>query len=179
MEKTNIIVFGTGGIGGYFGGKISNFKKHNLHITFIARGEHLAAIKKSGLLLSCSNGEYERCRPELATDNIKEAPTPDIILLAVKSYDLNAALNQISSVVKKDTIILPLMNGLDIYQRIRRKIKTAIVLPSCVYMTAFVEKPGVIVHRQGWSGRLGQTMCWITRGTILLKPGCDTTSFSR
>lgn len=149
MEKSNIIVFGTGGIGGFFGSQISNSKKEKVHITFVARGEHLKAIKKNGLMLSCYDGEYKTCHPDFATDNIKEAPLPDIILLAVKSYDLDVALSQISEVIRKDTIILPLMNGIDIYKRIRKKIRGGIVIPSCVYMTSFIEKPGLIVHRPG------------------------------
>ena len=155
MKATNnIAVIGLGGVGGYFGGKIAyNIEKNNnkdYQTYFIARDDHLKSIKEKGLILMDSNGNTLICRPQLAIDNFNELPEqPAIIMLAVKSYDLESTLDQIHSKVTKNTIILPLLNGIDIYERIRIKIKSGIILPSCVYISSHIEKPGVILHGAG------------------------------
>jgi 2-dehydropantoate 2-reductase len=115
----------------------------------VARGKHLKAIKENGLILNTADQDTIICRPQLAVENLNEIPPVEVILLAVKSYDLEQVLDQIHSRITKSTIILPLLNGIDIYERIRRKIKSGIVLPSCVYISSHIEKPGTVTHRVG------------------------------
>ena len=76
----NIVVFGTGGVGGYFGAKLY---KAGFKVTFIARGKQLAAIKKNGLQIKSVNGGFT-IYPEV-TDAINSLTSPDLILLGVKS----------------------------------------------------------------------------------------------
>ncbi len=110
----------------------------------------LKSIKEKGLILKSSNGNTIICNPQLAIDNfIDLSEKAEMIILAVKSYDLESTLDQINSKVTNNTIILPLLNGIDIYERIRTKIKSGIVFPSCVYVSSHIEKPGVIVHGSG------------------------------
>jgi 2-dehydropantoate 2-reductase len=152
-SKKNILVIGIGGVGGYFGGKIAwnieKSKNTDYQVNFIARGEHLKAIQEKGLILNKADNETITCRPHLAIDNIYDIQQFDIIILAIKSYDLEPVMDQISSRINKNTIILPLLNGVDIYERIRQKITSGLVLPSCVYISSHIEKPGVITHRIG------------------------------
>jgi 2-dehydropantoate 2-reductase len=149
----NIAVIGIGGVGGYFGGKIANaIEKSNnndYNLYFIARGNHLKVIKKNGLILNTSSQKGLICRPTLATDNFNEIPQPDIVILAVKSYDLESTLNKISSKITENTIVLPLLNGVDIYERIRKKIKNGIILPSCVYVISHIEETGIVTQNGG------------------------------
>ena len=144
----NICIFGIGGIGGVFGGKIANniFKTNDSEhkVYFIARGEHLKKIKKDGLILNLPSKKGLVCIPQDAEDSILNIPTPDLCFLCVKGYDLDNALEEISKNVKKDTIIIPLLNGVDIYERIRKKLKDCTVLPSCVYIGAHIEKHGEV-----------------------------------
>ena len=148
--KMNISVIGTGGVGGYFGGKLCALQETNpgIKVSFLARGEHLAAIKQNGLLLR-TGGTAAVCKPYLAADNIEEMPQPDIILLCVKSYSLNDVLEKLKLKVNNNTVILPLLNGVDIYERVRNVIKAGIVLPSCVYIGTHIESPGVIAQKGG------------------------------
>ena len=116
----NIAVIGTGGVGGYFGAKLASLAESGsgLHVSFIARGMHLRVIQKNGLLVDSDEGKIV-CMPSLATDDMGALPQPDLCLVCVKGYDLSAALVHLAPVVSEKTVIIPLMNGVDIYERIR------------------------------------------------------------
>jgi len=155
MEKKTIekvCIFGVGGIGGFFGGRIAhriNAKEYvNLDISFVARGSHLDAINRNGLTV-ITPAETIVGKPTLATDDINNVPDPDLILLCVKGYGLGKAVKAIRPKVNKETVILPLLNGADIYDRIRANLDTGIVLPACVYVGTHIESPGVISQSGG------------------------------
>jgi len=145
----SVCVYGIGGVGGYFGGRIAHkISKGNraVQVYFIGRGEHLKAIQQQGLNLITEKEEFI-CFPNIATDNIRHIPTPDLYLLCVKRYDLDNAVASISKNISADTIILPLLNGVDIYESIRTNLQKAIVSPACVYISSNIEKPGTIRQR--------------------------------
>ncbi len=145
----SVCVYGIGGVGGYFGGRIAHeISKGNraVQVYFIGRGEHLKAIQQQGLNLITEKEEFI-CFPNIATDNIRHIPTPDLYLLCVKRYDLDNAVASISKNISADTIILPLLNGVDIYESIRTNFQKAIVSPACVYISSNIEKPGTIRQR--------------------------------
>lgn len=148
----NIAFIGIGGVGGYFGGKMAQLLKENttnLNIYFIARGEHLNKIRENGLVLKTSdNGEFI-CRPTMATDNIDELPELDVCFICVKQYDLLNVVNQLKSKIGDNTQIIPLLNGVDIYDRIRSVISNGIVFPACVYVGTHIESPGVVCQSGG------------------------------
>ena len=142
----SVCVYGIGGVGGYFGGRIAHkISKGNraIQVYFIGRGEHLKAIQQHGLNLITDKEEFI-CFPNIATDNIRHIPTPDLYLLCVKGYDLDNAVVSISKNISADTIILPLLNGVDIYERIRKSLQKAIVTPASVYVSSSIEKPGTV-----------------------------------
>jgi 2-dehydropantoate 2-reductase len=148
MSKTikSVCVYGIGGVGGYFGGRIVHeISKSNraIQVYFIGRGEHLKAIQQHGLNLITDKEEF-LCFPHIATDNIRHIPTPDLYLLCVKGYDLDNAVASISKNISADTIILSLLNGVDICERIRTSLQKTIVSPASVYVSSSIEKPGTI-----------------------------------
>jgi 2-dehydropantoate 2-reductase len=151
----NVCVYGIGGVGGYFGGRIAHeISKGNrtIQVYFIGRGEHLKAVQQHGLNLITDKEEFT-CFPNIATDNIRHIPTPDLYLLCVKGYDLDNAVASISKNISADTIILPLLNGVDICERIRTGLQKAIVSPACVYVSSSIEKPGTI-RQKGPEGHI-------------------------
>jgi 2-dehydropantoate 2-reductase len=77
---------------------------------------------------------------------MSDLPEIDIFLICVKGYDLTEVTTFIKDYVKENTIILPLLNGADIQERIRNKIETGIILPACLYVSGHIEEPGVVVH---------------------------------
>lgn len=154
-----IWIYGVGGVGGYFGGKLAYSIERNpeagKQIFFIARGEHLDAIKKGGLILNTVEQDGMRCMPCQATDSTEAIPDPDLCLLCVKSYDLDAAVQSLVGKVKDKTIVVPLLNGIDIHKRVRKILKTGIVLPACAYVGTHIEKPGTITQK----GAHGVILC--------------------
>jgi 2-dehydropantoate 2-reductase len=149
----NICIFGVGSVGGVFGGKIAHAiaqeKDTDRKVFFIARGAHLEEIKRNGLILNTPKERGILCKPALATDNIAEIPEPDLYLLCVKGYDLDDATLAIKTNIGTHTLIIPLLNGVDIYERIRKNMPKGIVLPGCVYIGALLERPGVVTHAGG------------------------------
>jgi 2-dehydropantoate 2-reductase len=153
-EIKRVCIYGAGGVGGYFGGRIaeviSNPRFKGLEIYFIARGEHLKAIQQNGIVVKTPERTIT-ARPNLATSDIGKIPHPDFILLCVKSYDLDQALTSLKPVIKNKSVIIPLLNGIDISARIWTVLDSGIVLPACLYLGTHIESPGVI-NQSGGSG---------------------------
>lgn len=134
MKIKSIGIIGVGGVGGYFGGKLCHLQKNRLGFTisFVARGEHLRAIQEFELLLSSANDGDLVCKPSLATDDFQRLPPLDLCLICVKEFDLPTILSRLEPITGDQTIVLPLLNGVDVYSRVRTIIKRGIVLPACV-----------------------------------------------
>lgn len=148
-EIENICIYGVGGVGGYFGAKIIDENKNDkLKVSFIARGGHFKEIEKNGLTLK-TEGKVINVKPFCIKDDINEIEKIDLLLICVKSYDLDEVIEKIDKKINEDTIIIPLLNGVDIYERIRKKLKKGIVLPACVYVGTHIEKEGVIFQKGG------------------------------
>lgn len=151
----NIGVIGIGGVGGYFGGKLTRLlgqdTNKDLKIYFVARNKNLEEmeIKKNGLLLNTAEEGETICRPTLATDNIDELPELDLCFICVKSYDLNNVLKTVKNRIKDDTDIIPLLNGVDIYERVRMIIPNGVVYPSCAYVGTHLERYGKVKQNGG------------------------------
>ena len=73
----------------------------------------------------------------------------DVFIIAVKGYDLDDVSRSLSGRAKKQTVFLPLLNGMDIVERMRRHIQNGIILPACVYVSAFIEEPAL--HWKSWT----------------------------
>jgi 2-dehydropantoate 2-reductase len=148
----NICFFGVGGVGGYYGALITKYfnETGEGNTYFIARGKHKDAIMKKGLLLKKEGGKEEiLVKPYFCTDDVNELPVFDIIVVSVKGYDLEDVTKQVSKISDQNTVILPLLNGADIYERMRQHLKTGYILPSCVYLGTHIESPGVIFQKGG------------------------------
>ncbi len=149
MEETNrkfkVAVLGVGGVGGYFGGKLAAYHQNSndVDIIFIARGANANAIKENGLKLITGEGETI-VHPALVSDNASEIGQVDLLICCTKSYSLEESLQKYKSCIHYDTIILPLLNGVDSRERIIQIIPNANVLEGCVYVVSRLTKPGVI-----------------------------------
>lgn len=155
MNKKNIAVIGLGGVGGYFGFKINQANKQNqqYRVSFVARGKTYDRVKENGLTLLSPEHTMSITRPGAIFENISDLSKPDLIFVCVKEYDLENVCRQLFSIIGENTIILPLMNGADIYDRIRTIIPHHTILPSCVYVASHIKEKGVVEHK-GKTGRL-------------------------
>ncbi len=138
----NILVFGTGGVGGYFGGRLAEAGQD---VTFIARGTHLAAIREHGLRVESIAGDFT-IHPAKATDTPAEAGIPDVVLLGVKAWDVPAAAKALQPVIGPRTFIVPLQNGVTAPDELAAVLGRERVLGGLCRISALVGEPGVIRH---------------------------------
>ena len=155
MNKKHIVIIGLGGVGGYFGFKINqtNETDKKLHVSFVARGKTYETIKEKGLTLLSPEHRISVTKPDDIYQNISEIKNPDLVFICVKEYDLENVCNELSKVITKNTILLPMMNGADIYDRIQKIIPNNIILPSCVYIASHIKEKGIVEHK-GKAGKL-------------------------
>ncbi len=143
--KTNIIIAGIGGVGGYFGGMLAKhfYGNDDIAINFVARGEHLAAMQQNGLKVRRGTTEFIAW-PALATSNPSEIGIADFIIVTTKSYDLEAMIQQLQPCIGQDTIILPLLNGVDSRERIKKMLPGTLVLDGCAYIVSRLKQAGIV-----------------------------------
>lgn len=148
--KTKIVIVGLGGVGGYYGGLLAKQYENdeNIEIYFVARGEHLKKVRENGLTL-ITETETFTVHPTLATDNILEIGKADYIILTTKSYDLDESIKQLMPCISDKTVILPLLNGIDISTRIRKLLPSNEVWNGCVYIVGRLNEPGVVESSGG------------------------------
>ena len=138
-----ILIYGTGGIGGYFGARLHEAGND---VTFIARGKHLEAIQNSGLQLKSIDGDY-LVSPCKATADISSLKADfDLIILGVKSWQVSDAAKAIKPIVSDKTAILPLQNGVDNVDKLLAVIDKKHVLAGFCKIYAKVEDYGIINH---------------------------------
>lgn len=152
---TKITVIGLGGVGGYFGFKLAQHysNQEDAKITFVARGETYTIVKENGLTLFSPEHENPIAHPGEIYSDFAALPATDVFLICVKEYDLERVCLELKDKVQADTLILPLMNGVDIYERIRKVISTGIVLPACVYVASHIKEKGTVEHK-GNAGKI-------------------------
>lgn len=141
-------VFGTGGVGGYFGAKLAQ-AGHD--VTFIARGDHLAAIRQDGLRVKSVHGDFS-IQPAKATDDSAEVGPVDYVIVAVKNYQLTEALPDIAALVEGETMVVPLLNGVEAADTLAERIDSSRILGGFCVVFSEIDAPGVIrqkseVHR--------------------------------
>lgn len=136
-----VAVMGAGAVGGYFGALLH---REGLSVTLIARGQHLEAIEARGLHIKSVEGDFT-VRPPAGADPGAVGPV-DLILFCVKSYDTEAAARQCLPMVRGDTLVLSLQNGVDNEEKIAGIVGEDKVLGGVAYIGAAVAEPGVIVH---------------------------------
>ncbi len=143
-------IVGIGGVGGYYGGKLAGeYERSEEHeIIFIARGEHLKTIQKNGLQLFTREGDYV-ARPKIATDNPDEAGIFDVVFFCTKSYSLESSAKEFSACINKNTVVIPLLNGVNSAERLRNVLPQATVIGGSVYIISHIEKSGIIKQEGG------------------------------
>lgn len=136
-----IVVFGAGGVGGYFGGKLT---QAGFDVTFIARGNHMKAIRSKGLQVKSILGDF-LVHPKVTKD-VHDIDEADLIIIAVKSWQLLEVAQQLRPIVKAHTVILPLLNGANIADSLRSIFDPINVLAGLCKIVSKIEAPGIIDH---------------------------------
>ncbi|MQA30068.1 MAG: 2-dehydropantoate 2-reductase [Luteitalea sp.] len=137
-----IAILGSGGVGGYFGGRLA---ATGADVHFIARGAHLAALRERGLRIESPNGNLHVPTVN-ATDDPTNAGPVDIVFFAVKLYDTDAAVRMLPPLIGPRTIVIPLQNGVDAVEVLARAIGKPHVAGGTAYVSAVIAEPGRIRH---------------------------------
>ena len=135
-------VVGAGGVGGGFGAALA---KAGADVTFIARGTHLAAMKKNGLKVQGGRGETHLV-PTKATDNPAEVGPVDIVLFCVKLWDVESAGERIKPLIGRGTAVIPLQNGIDAHERLLPIVGREALMCGVAQISASITAPGVITQ---------------------------------
>ena len=141
-SNMRIVVFGTGGVGGYFGGRLARAGED---VTFIARGEHLSAIRASGLKVDSTDGDFV-ISPAQATEDVGEVGEVDLVILGVKAWQVPHAARAIKPVVDEKTTVLPLQNGVEAVPQLVNELGSENVIGGLCRIVSYVVGPGHIRH---------------------------------
>lgn len=139
-----VTVVGAGGVGGYFGGRLV---LAGIDVTFVARGEHLEALKAEGLQVRSTRGDFTV--PVRATDDLASTDVADYVLVTVKSYDTDRVASMLPSVLGERTAVVSLQNGVDNEDRLADVVGVDQVIGGAAYIFATIVEPGVIDHTGG------------------------------
>ena len=137
-----IAVFGTGGVGGYFGAKLAHAGND---VAFIARGAHLDAMRSEGLRIESAGGDIA-LRDVVATDDPSSLAPVDVVMLCVKLWDVERAATQVAPLLAEGGVVIPFENGIDAPDILQRVVGDAHVLGGIAYIAAAIRVPGVIAH---------------------------------
>lgn len=137
-----IAVLGTGGVGGYFGGRLAHAGQH---VTFIARREHLRAIRATGLKVDSTLGDFV-VFPAKATDDVSEIGEVDLVIVGVKAWQVPEAARTMKPLVGPGTTVLPLQNGVDAVPQLVHELGAEKVIGGLCRIVSFVVGPGHIKH---------------------------------
>ncbi len=144
-------MMGAGGVGGYYGARLH---QAGHEVTFIARGAHAAAMRTGGLKIQSELGNLHLSPVSVATDPREVGPV-DLVVMAVKLWDTEAAAEAIQPMIGADTVVVSLQNGVDKDETLAAVVGREQVLGGVTYILANLSEPGVVVH----SGRLQRV--WI------------------
>jgi 2-dehydropantoate 2-reductase len=135
-----IAIIGAGGIGAIYGASLA---KAGADVVFVARGAHLDAIRDNGVRIEGDRGEIH-IRPVRATDDIAGIGTVDYALFAVKLWDVDRAGEELRPTIGPNTAVIPLQNGVDAHERLRRILGPEPVMGGTAFVTGSIVAPGVV-----------------------------------
>jgi 2-dehydropantoate 2-reductase len=171
-----IAVMGTGAMGGYVGARLAT---GGAEVSFIARGAHLEAIRRNGLKVTSPNGDM-LIRPAKASDDPAAIGPVDLVLVAVKMYDMARVVEAVAPMVGDGTGVVTLQNGVEAPDMAARLYGAARTVGGVCMINAEIAGPGVIQHNAlnavilgelegGVSERLRRFAGFGTRGGVEVK----------
>ena len=137
-----IVIMGAGGLGGYFGARLAAAGND---VAFVARGAHLAAIKQDGLRVTSARGDLH-LRDVVATDNPATLAPAEVVIVAVKLWDTEAAAEAVKPLVQSGTAVVSFQNGVSKDEVLTRILGREAVIGGVGQIGVVIARPGVIAH---------------------------------
>ena len=137
-----IAIVGSGGVGGYFGGRLA---ATGTDVTFLARGAHLEAMRAHGLRIDSPKGNVHLANVKAESDPAAVGPV-DVVFFAVKLYDTESALSLLPPLVGPRTVVVGFQNGVETVGTLTRAVGASHTAGGVSYVSAVIAEPGVIRH---------------------------------
>ena len=147
------LIFGCGGVGGYFGARLA---QQGQSVSFMARNQALAALHKFGVRIKSIAGDCtvppEKLGPLIDTGALQSAEAvfeADVIILGCKAWEAEGCLKMCRPWCGKDTLVLPLQNGVEGFDKIQEIVKSwgiGRALAGCCNIVSAIQEPGMIRH---------------------------------
>ncbi len=137
-----IAILGSGGVGGYFGGRLA---ATDSEVTFVARGAHLEAIRRHGLRLTSPLGDAHIV-PANAVETIAEVGQVDLVIVAVKLWDTEEIAPTLRPLADRGAAIISFQNGVQKDELLRKYVPSDAIMGGVCYIAATIAEPGVILH---------------------------------
>lgn len=141
QQLNRVLIVGAGAVGGYFGALLC---RSGVDVTFLVRPRTGRAIAARGLQIKSVSGDFTVYPP--LVQHVAEVDSIDLIILAVKAYDLQPVLQEIAPLAERGAVLLTLQNGVDSEERILSYFKKDCVVAGVAYITSRLAEPGVIEH---------------------------------
>jgi len=149
-----IAILGAGGVGAYIGGRLAQAGEQ---VAFIARGEHLSALRRDGLSVESPHGDFV-LQSWLATEDPTQVGIVDLVIVGVKTWQLPEAARALPPLVGPETCVVPLQNGVEAPSQLVQVIGQEPVLGGCCWLMSMRVAP------QSWRRIPGR---WCGSGTRL------------
>ena len=137
-----IAVFGSGGVGGYFGGRLAEAGES---VVFLARGAHKEALQKNGLRVESVAGDFQ-VAPVEVTEDPKAVGPVEAVLLAVKAWQVKDAARALLPLLGPDTFVVPLQNGVEAADQVAEVVGARHVAGGLCRIVSYLAAPGVVRH---------------------------------
>ena len=137
-----VAILGSGGVGGYFGGRLA---ATGTDVSFVARGAHLDALRRNGLRIESPQGDVHVPRVSATDDPARIGPV-DLVFFTVKLYDTEAATRALAPLIGPGTLVVPFQNGVDSVDVLAAAVGREHVAGGTAYVAAVIAEPGVIRH---------------------------------
>lgn len=138
-----ILVAGTGGVGGYYGGRLLS-AGHD--VWFLARGDNLSALRRQGLTVLSTHGDLRFERVNAVGDGAEAGPV-EAVLFCVKTYDNQTAADTLEGSVQPGTVICSLQNGVENEAFLANRFPRATVVGGVTRLESWLDAPGVVIQR--------------------------------
>jgi 2-dehydropantoate 2-reductase len=149
-----ITVVGAGAVGGFFGARLARVHPQ---VSFLLRPRTAEAIQRNGLTIRSTTLGTVTVHPRVTSDP-RELSPPDLIILGVKAYDLNEACRQIEPVVRDETTILTLQNGVTGEDELIRRFGRERIIGGVAFIYSKIIEPGIIEHYKRGTVMVGEIM---------------------
>lgn len=169
-----IVMFGAGGVGGYFGARLA---QAGCDVSFVARGAHLEAIRRDGLRLVSPKGDAHITGVRASASPADLGPA-DVVFLTVKMYDVDAAAQSLGPLLGPDTMVVTLQNGVEATAMVERHVGRARTAGGVAYVAAVIEPAGTIRHTALDALIVGELDGTMSPRLVALRDAAATASFT-